>query len=475
MESSSEFNLNEFLSRQEVGGTLDSEGEFTLDTEQAARKMAKFALPEPYSWVLKVVQAAVAWEAAQVTVIQSRARTSFTFCPADPALVPGPQGIVATLLSGSLDASNPLAKLCIAMRALVEQTALSFVLGVNNGSEEAETIYAGHDVSALPTEQRVKWGELSEPGIKLVVSHQCEGEFHYGRYAPEFALKEKRHLKIREQLLRRAFVCPCPILLDGLAINLPLLNPYFGFTPELSPLRVVRIPPKKDCPALPTAGVFQEATLSLWSGPKTASRQPEEPEEGFAWAVWQILRPGAKRKPELGNRLLWVQEGVVVQIERLPVETDFSQLTLVVNAEGLSTDLTGMTLIEQDEREIRKEYAIARASEGIRPVRHIIPKLLRKNAKKFNKEERTLELMRQLKGASGIAAASVPGLLLELFIQPAGFGLVLAGGGVAVKCVSALLRVVTDEQRLASLADKLLIDARELCDMGIESEVEEQA
>lgn len=48
--------IEDLLGRFTEGGTLDSSGSFTLDPKKAMEKLAKFTLPSPYHWILKIVQ-----------------------------------------------------------------------------------------------------------------------------------------------------------------------------------------------------------------------------------------------------------------------------------------------------------------------------------------------------------------------------------------------------------------------------------
>ena len=161
----SEFDLGSYLAGQASEGALDSQGEFSVDADKAARKLARFALPNEFSWVLKVVQAAVAWKARELQVQQSKTTTSFLLA-IEAESVPTPQMVVETILSGRLDQQQPLQMLCIALRALVEQGGLSFVLGLRRGDSEVETIYAGADVSALDAQQRSKLGQIAASGLR---------------------------------------------------------------------------------------------------------------------------------------------------------------------------------------------------------------------------------------------------------------------------------------------------------------------
>lgn len=53
--------LGQFLARQGSQGQWDSEGAITVDHGRALRTLGRFSLPFDYAWVLRVVQAAVAW------------------------------------------------------------------------------------------------------------------------------------------------------------------------------------------------------------------------------------------------------------------------------------------------------------------------------------------------------------------------------------------------------------------------------
>ena len=55
------FDLGEYLQQARSEGRQDSEGSFTVAQDKALKKLAHFALPGKFDWVLKVVQAANAW------------------------------------------------------------------------------------------------------------------------------------------------------------------------------------------------------------------------------------------------------------------------------------------------------------------------------------------------------------------------------------------------------------------------------
>ena len=48
--------VDDLIGRYRSGGRADSSGSFTLDPKKALERLAQFSLPDPYKWVLKVVQ-----------------------------------------------------------------------------------------------------------------------------------------------------------------------------------------------------------------------------------------------------------------------------------------------------------------------------------------------------------------------------------------------------------------------------------
>lgn len=361
--------LGAFLAGQCSEGFLDSEGEFTLDTERAARKLAKFSLPDDYSWVLKLIQAAVAWECPQIKVTQRQEYSSFTFCPPGP--LPTPKDVVTTVLQGSLESSAPLDRFSIALRALVEQTGLSFVLGIREQDGEVETLFAGPDTSALAEAERKSWGQLKERGIKVAVSHQLKGEYYTGRYAPRFLLKEHRDLEIAEQLIHKAFVCPVPLTLDARSLTSPLEHPEIGFAKRWRPLCLLPLRSSERLPTLPLQGPFESGLYPLFADKKIEI--PESPDQAppVGWLLWQILHPalefGGDDHKLSGPEFFWVQDGIVIAKETaISLNTAGSRAVILLNATGLETDLTGFALKESELLEVRRSEGIALAQEALK-------------------------------------------------------------------------------------------------------------
>jgi len=416
--SQNEFDLGEFLSRQAAGGALESEGEFTVDHAKAARKLARFAMPHEYSWVLKLVQAAVGWEASELRVEQQRLFTSFTFAPGDSHSVPTAKEVVGTVLHGQLESRDPLSRLCIALRSLVEQTGLSFVLGLCSGENDSETLFAGPDVSSMEPTARKNWGSLDTRGLRVTVSHQMRGEFYTGRLAPRFLLRRLRDQEIAAQLRSYAFSSPVPITLNGQAITDPLAHPEFGFTQELRPLLLCGLRSLGD-QELFMAGPFEDGlTVPVRANQARVRSIPRTNNVFGGWGMVQVIDPEvyAKRKynremnsDELSSLGLWVQDGVVVETFPLLIsKSNLTRLVLILDAHGLETDLTGFALQKTEEKSDRFVHALIQAKKLLRDALDAHPHLLSTRREHLAPEDRKSSIATFKRHSLQCAAISAP-------------------------------------------------------------------
>ena len=229
------FDLGQYLQDARAEGEHNSEGSFTIAQDKALDKLAHFSLPGPYDWVLKIVQAVNAWNCEVLQIQQTRVATSFFLRPPEQSF-PSDEEIIHALRQGSLESAGPVHELCIALRALVDQAQLSFVLATRFEGKAGEPIYSGDDISDLSDGDRKKWSDLPTDGLRLTVSHFKGSESFTGRYIPTLSNVARRNIEIAKVLEQRAFCSPTPILLDGREITNPLLNPSVGQNPYYRPL-----------------------------------------------------------------------------------------------------------------------------------------------------------------------------------------------------------------------------------------------
>ena len=74
-------NFERFIEERFLGGTHDSEGQFTVDLRKASDKVAAFALPSDSHYLLKVVQVAHRLRTDEIRVDIGRFRTTLEFRP----------------------------------------------------------------------------------------------------------------------------------------------------------------------------------------------------------------------------------------------------------------------------------------------------------------------------------------------------------------------------------------------------------
>lgn len=361
------FDLGAFLSEARSEGRVDSEGSFTVAENKALDKLAQFSLPGEYDWVLKIVQAANAWNCEALTISQTRVATSFYF---KPEVLPQESHLIQALRSGSSTADGAIHELCLALRALVDQVELSFVLAVHDGTGPAEPIFSGYDVSRLSGNERKTWVNLDREGLRLTVSHFRKKERLTGRYIPTVARVARRHLKILETLQERAFCSPMPILVDGIDTTNLLANESFGADEHYRPL-AIGLPEAEEISwlAYPT-----RSDASLYSRPIETRKQTiwcylftvhylslpklhKALSLGIEWSAFAPFRP-----PK--NRFIWTRYGVAVSELVSRSSCVATSLMTFLNGDHLRADLSGLSVyLESQEKRKAERFKELVASE----------------------------------------------------------------------------------------------------------------
>lgn len=184
----------DFLEELRTVGTVESVGNFTLDSERALELLARFRFASPYEYVLKLVQAGVAGGAQQVDVRVSRRETSVEFLGWSPA-----PDFWEDPLRQALERGNHLGVGLLAARGLhprdLETTREPLRIVIRE-PERPSRVYAG------PT-----WGRWTDAvqhlPADLIAELSC-------RWDGEFT-----------QVWRRCVFAPIPVTLNGRRVNKP--------------------------------------------------------------------------------------------------------------------------------------------------------------------------------------------------------------------------------------------------------------
>lgn len=345
------FDLGAFLAEQRAAGEQDSEGSFTVSAERALSKLARFALPGEYDWVLKIVQAINAWEAPEMVVRQTRVATSFTFLPKTMSGLD--EQIVKCLQSGTLNNASPIHLLSMALRSLVDQAQLSFVLAIRHHGELGKPIFAGSDTSKMSPETREEWTRLEREGVRLTVSHFRGGESFTGRFTPTIMGIPRRDLEISNILDKRAPLSGTSIVLDGRRVTDLAKHPIWGHSKWSRPLRIATWEAEDE--------TYNNADIPVLVKAKDLQVCP--PPAGFLqpWyylrtAEWTSFRTTARgfftfRPPQGPHAIVWVRYGVIVERRSVYNQATCTRLLFVLPADQMRSDLSGLAVQIDDQHE----------------------------------------------------------------------------------------------------------------------------
>lgn len=347
------FDLGAFLAEQRAQGQQDSEGSFTVSAERALSKLARFALPGDFDWVLKIVQAVNAWKAPELIVRQTRVATSFTFVPQKMSGLD--EEIVQCLQSGSLNNASPVHLLSMALRSLVDQAQLSFVLAIRCNGELGKPIFAGSDTSKMSASTREEWTRLEREGVRLTVSHFKGNESLTGRFIPTLSFIPRRDIEIAQILDQRAYLSGSSIKLDGRRVTDLAKNPLWGHSKWFRPLRIATWDKAE--------GRYKHADLPVLARAKELQVHPPPVEFRDPWyylstVEWVSLRKTARgafvQRPLAGaHSVIWQRFGV--QVEERPIynHAEYTRLLFVLPSDDLRTDLSGLA-VQVDEDEVKR-------------------------------------------------------------------------------------------------------------------------
>lgn len=335
----------EDLLRAEIGeGVVESSGKFTISREKALEKLAAFRLASETSWVLKIVQAAVASRCSELDIRQTSTGTEFHFS--------GDTGWSLAQVEAEFYQVEALSE---ASLEHLKQGLWSVSL---NGMRPFSLVAPGWAEGLLWTgDKMVRKAVRPVAKTVLTVSHRTMVEGRRFSLIPNFEAAS-RNAEIARELANSAFVSSKPLRLDNRRLDALQLCPVQGLSSSSYPIQLGFL--KGELPALG----LPPATVSGFTQPKEVDpsmrkllqRQASVPSRlALACMVTAHVRKVSKDKslvwqsyPE-SSLIYWVRAGVVVDRSR-PVGT-FSccSLALFASAEGLTADATGFTLQKNDE------------------------------------------------------------------------------------------------------------------------------
>ena len=297
--------LEKFVSGQSNVGEHDSTGVFTLSLEQASRKLSHYRFPRQHAWVCLLVQAAVGWRCRNFVVTQTAHETSFRLAPASAKLPRSKETLSA--LDTELDGKSSLSRFCLALQFLL-----------NNQPD-------------LP----ISLLEDKNENLLLTLSHEKPKKFGW------LPLSARKHqLGAVEELDDFAVYSPVPIIVDGRRI---ISHPK-------NLMCILGRSPRPDLPVLLLPDYLKKL--------------------GDVSAFMEIrCSDDIQRQPARRCALRWMQHGVVVEEQRLELETRALEASFVLNGEDLQTDLTGFRLVEDPDKKNRLVSSLLDLIPALRKAR----------------------------------------------------------------------------------------------------------
>lgn len=357
-----ESELYQWIRAQEAAGTHHSQGKFTLAQEKAWEKLGAFQLPFQEAWVLKLIQGAVRAGATAIDVTQSRTDTQFQ--------IRGDLGwswsqLESALFHSSSKPSRALEHLMVGVRALAKSTTRPFSLKFG---EEPSLTWNGR----IFEQARRSLGQ--GPALTLTASH-----FEVGESQSVLSLNNFEASAVSSSILttlrHHCFVCPIPLSVDGRLINGFPQDEYYQPRESCRPVAFVAVEPSHWLPdfSLNQPKNWRQAVVSdlkvTLEGDEIAFAGDSEPAGGMALLCAFLETVGKGQSPKIRTRnghstLVWVGDGVVVKRDKLSIYSPVGVLALV-SAEGMETDLTGLTLKPGHEMTERKRHVLWKVAEQL--------------------------------------------------------------------------------------------------------------
>ena len=332
--------LKQFLESKASHGVPDSQGQFTLSSEEAFHKLSHLCLEDTEDWILKVVQATVAGGGTKLSLKHSR--RALTVDIHGLAELPTLQEIERAIFSPELPTSPFLSELVVGLRTLMSFASL----GIGIGGEEC-LFWEGGKMGHYQSRD-------AGPGLRIWVPTR---KWSIGT--------AKKSLAQIDLLSRRAMCAPIRLLVDSkpllpdntLGLSLWHSDGLYSGTDRSAPLLYSRFEPTVSLEALKeaveikgqrflsdrvkTAGFLVKSFLR--NGPRSSNFHY------YAWARFYEM----EMKDQEGNssrprevcpgffELQFTRLGVVCG--RIAVDAPLNA-TLQFPADDLQGDLSGLSL-----------------------------------------------------------------------------------------------------------------------------------
>lgn len=354
-EPTSQNRLQETLKAFAADGERHSVGVFTIDADKAALKLGAFQLPSPEFWILILVQAANRGEADRVKIHQSTMSTTVEI----QGLAEWEWSEIQPYLTNPSDDGSFLTSLAVAFRALAAS---------RDGHDFKIITPAGESVQRTTEQWLQEPASFFERGRKNTViefQHLAEKTKKLS-FWPRRKAAQCVQLALLTAVQDGAIASPVLVTVDGWQANSMFRTETVVKRQILQ--RLVTSTRKRFVTYLPVHSKWLPSTKfplpSVRPDPVSRTKAREE------WAGVGVLSYLIQEQETLWKnpadtnyaaqtqawKLHWVKDGIVIQTEGFGFES-LLQMNFFVNANGLATDLSGLTLLSSEERVRRKQIS----------------------------------------------------------------------------------------------------------------------
>ncbi len=356
--------LDRFLGDAAELGKLDSQGSFTIAGEAAIGKLASFQLPRKSAWVLKLVQAAVTSGAPSLAITQSRKTTTFTFQPRCEIDI---SDLQQALTEVEHSAPAPIAHLATGLRAVGFGDRRAFTLALEtDGHREL----FGWNLTQLARQSEAQTNQTSTTITLGVAFPAEESGWVLGGLMRSAGRVTDEYL----ELLTSCEACPIPVTLDGRRLdNLNASRKEPGGEIGTTALLSLGWPTKGNSASeLPNLSVpqgiersdqsirvtdrFEDSRLFFFAGEESVIGASVLIRLNYHFKIDSHRSKNSSFKftsIAKTSYCHWVLDGVVCHRDVLLSKPFATSADIYLSAEGLSTDLSGLTLGDAGERKYR--------------------------------------------------------------------------------------------------------------------------
>lgn len=301
--------------KQQAGTGAESAGTFTLDPQKALEKLAKYQLPEPGLWVVKLVQAGVCFRVDKIHVTLSRHAVRLRF-------EGGPQfrssEILTALISGE-SLKGGMGSLVAGLRAVLGQQPRSLRLSDNH---EGSIWLKGQNVERSSATVADSLAIAVE--IKRVPANFSRLRFLLGQSVVE-----------HRALCKHCEITPIPVILDGRTISRQLAREEG----EIATWVV-----ENACPSTFFLG-DQLSTVDYGPHCRVPATDLKDPYIGAIVRICSAVQGDGSSPPKASkSECQLVKDGVLIETRTLDFPSQNYRLKLTLGADEVAYDLSGFSL-----------------------------------------------------------------------------------------------------------------------------------